>query len=156
MGLTQAQLQDRSGLSQATISRLERGDSQGFYEDTQRRIAEALRTTREYLCGETDEVEPLVAPLDIQRRAPDVPQMAAPPPDMDAALARAFDPATHHVLDLIAVRVAMQGDYLAPPRSDLERASRLWLDAAAKLRAQNVPVTAQSLLVQITTHTDND
>lgn len=53
--LTQAQVAERSGVSQETVSRIESGAMQGRSADTQEAIARALDTTVAYLRGDADD-----------------------------------------------------------------------------------------------------
>lgn len=156
LGLTQAQLADRTGLTQATISRLEKGSSKGLYGDTQRRLEEALRTSWGWLCGAEEEAKaeppPPERPAEDAHGARVVPLHAhSSPTILDAALGAAFAPERHTVADLVAVRVAMSDAPLAkysPPA--LIHAVGEWLDAAATLRAEGVQVSPSSLLAQTT------
>lgn len=151
LGLTQAQLAERTGLTQATISRLEKGASKGLYGDTQRRLEESLRTSWEWLCG-ADEAPP-EPPQPRPTLGPQVVPIHphAVPANLDAALGAAFDPDRHTVADLIAVRAALETvDLTGYTPSGLIRAAETWLDAAGTLRATSRPMNAVSLLAQTT------
>lgn len=51
LGLTQDQLAERTGMTQGAISRIESGRLSGAMRDTQDKLAVALQTTPDYLCG---------------------------------------------------------------------------------------------------------
>lgn len=165
LGLTQQALAEACGLSQETISRLESGKARGRMADTQQRLAAALGTTPEYLCGRSDEAGPPTAPALAPPGAaaagagavhfvPD----AAPPVRIDdpvspleAALAEAFDKARHTLRDVDAVRLALRNHHQRQATGvDLIEAARIWLDAAADLRRGGETVTLEALLVRVT------
>ena len=53
-GLTQKDLKEATGLSQATISRIESGEFNNLRGNTVIKLADALRVTTDYLLGRTD------------------------------------------------------------------------------------------------------
>ena len=53
-GWTQKDLERESGVAQSTLSRLERGDSQGSYAATLRSLARALGCSDAYLTGDAE------------------------------------------------------------------------------------------------------
>jgi len=75
--------------------------------------------------------------------------------ELERALGRAFDARRHLPRDMRAVEDAVRN---SPPlwgsADELTMAAAGWLDAAASLRAENQPITAQTLLVFITTRGD--
>lgn len=56
LGINQQELADRSGLTQATISRIESGRVEQLKSDALKRLSESLRVTTDYLVGRTREV----------------------------------------------------------------------------------------------------
>lgn len=54
-GLTQLDLRNATGLSQATISRIEGGEFQNLRGDTLVKLADSLRVTTDYLLGRSDD-----------------------------------------------------------------------------------------------------
>lgn len=57
-GLTQIDLKRATGLSQATISRIEAGEFQNLRSDTLTKLADSLRVTSDYLLGRSDAAMP--------------------------------------------------------------------------------------------------
>jgi transcriptional regulator with XRE-family HTH domain len=53
-GLTQLDLKNATGLSQATISRIESGEFENLRSDTLTKLADSLRVTSDYLLGRSD------------------------------------------------------------------------------------------------------
>lgn len=152
-GWTQAQLSAASGVSQGTVSRLERGDSKGLYGDTQRALAGALGTSVAYLLGQTDDPTP---DEHAQPDAPDEAPQAAPDEGdaLDVALGRAFDARRFTVADLIAARDAVRGsDRRTMQGVDLTEAALGWLSAAKRLRLDGVPATPANVLLRASTRT---
>ena len=155
LGLTQADLATRSGLSQEAISRLENGRIRGLMQPTQDALAEALGVSVEWVRGGDDE-----APAQPSREAPshraeahraDALDEAAEDPLMRAA-SQAFDPRRHHLLVdanrvlglLNAVELRLLGG------GELADVARAWLDGASALRREGVAVTAENLLWKVT------
>jgi len=56
--MNQKQLAEASGLTQATISRIESGDVTELRTHTFKRLAEALGVTVDYLIGKTEKISP--------------------------------------------------------------------------------------------------
>lgn len=54
----QKQLADASGITQATISRIESGEVKQLKSESLRKLAEALDVTVDYLVGKTDKLTP--------------------------------------------------------------------------------------------------
>ena len=57
-GLTQIELKKATGLSQATLSRIESGEFQNLRGDTLVKLADSLRVTTDYLLGRSDSAAP--------------------------------------------------------------------------------------------------
>lgn len=72
---------------------------------------------------------------------------------LETAIGRAFDANHHLIRDANAVMAAF-GTIALPQMSarDLERLCRQWLDAAARLRADGVPVTSQAIVAHVALH----
>jgi len=150
LGLTQADLATRSGLSQEAISRLENGRIRGLMQPTQDALAGALGVSVEWLRGGED-----AAPGEPSREAPpdaaDELDEAAEDPLMRAA-GQGFDPRRHHLLvdanrvlellNAVELRLLSGGE--------LAEVARQWLDAASALRREGVAVTAENLLWKVT------
>lgn len=134
--LTQAQLADRAGTTQASISRAESGDSQLLDDDQKRRLARALETTVDELCG-ADE------PDDGPRLEPD--EDGADP--FDAALTAAFARGGFTFDDVFAVRSMLTSTMrrLASD-GDLPAGAEHLLRAARSLRKEGRAVTIEALL----------
>ena len=73
------------------------------------------------------------------------------PNTLEEALGFAFVAGVHTLRDMRAVEDALRGFRGLRNGDDVVAAAREWLDAAAALRVDGVPVTAQSLLAQVTT-----
>jgi transcriptional regulator with XRE-family HTH domain len=163
--MTQAELARRSGLSQEAISRLESGKIKGQVHATQEGLARALGVSVPFLRGETDlplpEAPPRGAGAAGTPGAPGAPGGLGASPatptlvrdevdPMNVALDRAFDPRRHELLDALSVREALRDtDRRLQDRVDLLAAARQWLDAAAELRRQHIPVTSENLLLHL-------
>lgn len=63
LGMSQKQLAEASGITQATISRIESGQTKQLKSEALKRLAKALKVTMDYLVGNADEI----APSDIAR-----------------------------------------------------------------------------------------
>lgn len=139
LGLTQAELAERSGISQEAISRIENGRIRGLMQPTQDALAGALETSVAWLRGggagegegeglslELDEADPLVE-----------------------AVGQAFDPSRHTMIDSFAVLRTLRAMDHRLVDGDLVDAARGWLDAAASLRREGVRVTVESLLMRL-------
>ena len=150
LGLTQADLAARSGLSQEAISRLENGRIRGLMQPTQDALAGALGITAEWLRGGDDATAADPAPTRPTDAAEELDEAAEDPLMRAASLA--FDARRHHllvdanrVLELLhAVELRLLGD------GELAEAARAWLDAASALRREGVAVTAENLLWKVT------
>ncbi|MBI5514804.1 MAG: helix-turn-helix domain-containing protein [Deltaproteobacteria bacterium] len=158
--MTQAELARRSGLSQEAISRLESGKIKGLMQSTQEGLAHALGVTVPYLRGEAEEPLPEGhgpagggAPPGHGPAGVSAPTLVRDEVDpMNLALDRAFDPRRHELLDALSVREALRDtDRRLQDRVDLLAAARQWLDAAAELRRQHIPVTSENLLLHLGT-----
>ena len=154
LGLTQADLATRSGLSQEAISRLENGRIRGLMQPTQDALAGALGVTVAWVRGDDAGDPPATtarAPIEAPAPAADDGDDTTGDPLMRAASA-AFDPRRHHllvdanrvleVLGAVEVRVRATGD--------LAEVARAWLDAASALRREGAAVTAENLLWRVT------
>lgn len=147
MGWTQDQLVEAAGVSQSSVSRIESGETPDPREATLRKIAAALKTTSAQLRGDGPapaprtvvyDAAPLVAPD--ERDSP-----------IEAAMLEAFDKTRHNFDDVTGVRrvfrETMQHQRLD---GDLVGAARTYLDAAAHLRRNDIPVTAASMMPLVT------
>ncbi len=167
LGLTQADLATRSGLSQEAISRLENGRIRGLMQPTQDALARALDVSVAWLRGGDDQSPPPPAPRPsigasaAPVAAPDAP--ATEPddePDDDAgdplmhAVSRSFDARRHHLLvDANRVLDTLRAaDRRLVADAELPDATRAWLDAASALRREGVAVTTENLLLRVTVH----
>jgi len=168
LGLTQADLATRSGLSQEAISRLENGRIRGLMQPTQDALALALDVSVSWLRGGDDQSPPppaphpaATAPIAAPVAATDAP--AAEPddePDDDAgdplmhAVSRSFDARRHHLLvDANRVLDTLRAaDRRLVADAELPDATRAWLDAASGLRREGVAVTTENLLLRVTVH----
>lgn len=132
--LTQAQLAERAGTTQASISRAESGDSLLLDDDQKRRLARALETTVDELCGAD-------VPDDGPRLEPD----EADP--FDAALTAAFARGGFTFDDVFAVRSMLTSTMrrLASD-GDLPAGAEHLLRAARSLRKEGRAVTIEALL----------
>lgn len=132
--LTQAQLAERAGTTQASISRAESGDSLLLDDDQKTRLARALETTADELCG--------------AEVADDGPR---PEPDegdpFDAALTAAFARGGYSFDDVFAVRSMLTATVrrLASD-GDLVGGAEHLLRAARSLRKEGRSVTIEALL----------
>ena len=154
LGLTQADLATRSGLSQEAISRLENGRIRGLMQPTQDALAGALGVSVEWLRGGDDVAsgEPARAvPARPAATATDALDEAAEDPLMRAA-SQAFDPRRHHLLvdanRVLALLNAVELRLLGA--GELAEVARQWLDGASALRREGVAVTAENLLWKVT------
>ena len=137
--LTQTQLADRAGTTQASISRAESGDSQLLDDDQKRRLARALETTVDELCGDE-------APDDgPQVERDDGDGDGADP--FDAALTAAFARGGYTFDDVFAVRSMLTNTMrrLASD-GDLVAGAEHLLRAARSLRKEGRSVTIEALL----------
>jgi transcriptional regulator with XRE-family HTH domain len=146
LGLTQAELAQRSGLSQEAISRIENGRIRGLMQPTQDALAAALEASVSWLRGGDGAEAP---------RAPEPSRELVVVPDDDdplvAAIGHAFDWRRHTVVDSYAVlRTLRETDRRLVEGGDLADAARRWLDAAAALRREGIAVTTENLLMRLT------
>lgn len=154
LGLTQADLATRSGLSQEAISRLENGRIRGLMQPTQDALAGALGVSVEWIRGGDDAAPgdpPRAAPARPAAAAADALDEAAEDPLMRAA-SQAFDPRRHHLLvdanRVLALLNAVELRLLGA--GELAEVARQWLDGASALRREGVAVTAENLLWKVT------
>lgn len=147
LGLTQAELATRSGLSQEAISRIENGRIRGLMQPTQDALAGALDISVAWLRGGDG---------DDASRPPAMPagELVVVPDDDDPlvmALGHAFDWRRHTVVDSYAVlRALRETDPRLVAAGELAPAARRWLDAAASLRRDGIAVTTENLLLRLT------
>ena len=140
LGMTQAELSRRSGISQEAISRIENGRIRGLMQPTQDALAAALETSVAWLRGGEAEVEdvPEVAP------APELELVLDEDDPLVGAVGQAFNPARHTMLDSFAVLRTLRVTDRRLVEGDLLAAARRWLDAAASLRREGIAVSPQS------------
>lgn len=173
LGLTQADLAQRSGISQEAISRIENGKIKGLMQSTQGALAAALGTTAAYLRGDPDSPRGAGESHGAVRKRSG--RVAAVHAGTDSggngtftdaretvldregddplvrSLGRAFDHTRHSVVDTHAVLETLWAtDRRLVEGMDLDEAARAWLDAAAGLRREGIPVTTQNVLVRVT------
>jgi transcriptional regulator with XRE-family HTH domain len=146
LGMTQAELSRRSGISQEAISRIENGRIRGLMQPTQDALAAALETSVAWLRGGEAEVEdvPEVAP------APELELVLDEDDPLVGAVGQAFNPARHTMLDSFAVLRTLRVTDRRLVEGDLLAAARRWLDAAASLRREGIAVSPESLLLRLT------
>lgn len=148
-GLTQAALAKAVSVDQTAISKLETG-TMGVEDHTLGRISDALGVSLQWLKtgeGQAPGVAEPELPEDSGARRVSQPWHA-----FEEALDAAFDKSRgHRLVDVDAVRAAFAKESvpaLARP-DELVRAAQRILDAAAMLRAQNIPVTLSEVLVRV-------
>lgn len=150
LGLTQAELAQRSGLSQEAISRIENGRIRGLMQPTQDALASALETSVSWLRGGDAEVDARAAEPAVE--AP--PELEVVPDEDDplvVAIGHAFDWRRHTVMDSYAVlRTLRETDRRLVEGEDLGAAALRWLDAASSLRREGIAVTTENLLMRLT------
>lgn len=152
LGLTQAELAQRSGLSQEAISRIENGRIRGLMQPTQDALATALETSVSWLRGGAGEggggrgeraAEPEASTELVMEPDEDDPLMVA--------IGHAFDWRRHTVVDSYAVlRALRETDRRLLEDADLRAVARRWLDAASALRREGITVTSGNLLLRLT------
>lgn len=145
LGLTQAELAQRSGISQEAISRIENGRIRGLMQPTQDALAAALDASVAWLRGGTDDDDAAEAPssgaLELGFDEDD---------PLVEAVGHAFNPARHTMLDSFAVLRTLRATDRRLVQGDLLDAARRWLDAAASLRREGLRVSIESLLMRLT------
>jgi transcriptional regulator with XRE-family HTH domain len=130
-GMKQPELAKKSGVSQSTISKLERGELDGSRADTQIALARALGVAVEWLLGSEAMVTPAKPEIRIERETSG---------RIARALKHAFDPSIHEVDDLDAVRTVVdETDMLERDDGDYIADAREWLNAAARIRRRGIP-----------------
>jgi transcriptional regulator with XRE-family HTH domain len=146
---TQDRLAEESGLSQETISRIEKGHIKGREAATQEQLADALDTTVAYLRGDTD--DPALDARPKRRVAPG----AAPSDDdpltpFEQALFAAMDHTKFLPGDFDVVRSAIrQTFHLLKDEPDLTAMAREWLTAARQLRLEGHPVDTSAIVARV-------
>lgn len=154
LGFSQAGLAEVSGVSQSTISRIEKGTPHKVSGENERALAKALGTTVDYLMGRTAEQgthQP--APRAHGPRAGAVAEDLADGTPLERTLGIAFDATRHLLRDIAAVQKAVGEDTFqwqdADDAVNVDKA-RAWLDAAAALRRAGAKVTSGALLDAVT------
>jgi len=153
--LTQEELAERSRrvlstISQGTISRIEKGETENPDSKTLQAIAHGLGIGAEELLGGTTAVSAL-SPTQSERELPTAmnPNEAESP--LEAAIGYAYDKSRHSLRDTDAVRAALRENTRSLfSESEMIEAATYWLDVAARLRRRGDLVTAQSLLLEVT------
>jgi transcriptional regulator with XRE-family HTH domain len=149
-GLTQEKLAELSKVAQATISRIEKEETENPDSMTLRAIARGLGVGLEELLGESAP-EPVQSPIQPERERPVAMDPNETESPLEAAIGHAFDKTRHSLRDVDAVRAALRdATQVQLSESDLAEAVTCWLDAAARLRQRGGRVTTESLLVEIT------
>jgi transcriptional regulator with XRE-family HTH domain len=169
-GRTQVALAKAAGLSQSVISELENLPViriRDVHPDTLKRLADALGLgSADMLLDEDqgdapagDAPRPVVRPAEGQRAADGGDRQCTIADDLDSALTSTFSAQHHRISDPRAVLDALAGAPLdvldrliraARGRQTLREMTGRWMDAAAALRAQGVPVTMATLLFATT------
>jgi hypothetical protein len=141
--LSQVELASRTGVGQTTISKIERGEMDGNADaPSVRKALSVLASITTHSTITAESLPPMVVPK--------------PQPDVELAAERivgeAIVPSRDLPRDATAVARLVAADIALGEhdRATLAAAARVWLDAAADLRAANIPITAGSLLVQST------
>jgi len=141
--LSQVELAERSGVGQTTISKIERGEMDASPD------AASVRKTLSVLASITTmgtTTAESLPPMVVQKPSADVELVAERIVGEAIVPSRDLPRDATAVARLVAADIAM-GEH---DRATLAAAARVWLDAAADLRAANIPITAGSLLVQST------
>lgn len=145
-GWSERELSVRSGVSSSHVNKiLERGGERTAVK-TMGKIAKATGVTLDWLAnGDGTRAAP---PSD--RPAPTRATDESDP--LEYALGRVFDPDRHTLRDLDGVRTSMrESSALLKGEASLSEMARMWLDAAALLRRQHVPMSTQALVLAIST-----
>lgn len=142
------------------VSKIERGDNKVSTVKAREQLARGLglsvealasyledrSTLEETVSRASDEVSVLVAEAPAVRLP--VEDVQSP---LEAALAHAFDPKTHVLKDLDAVRSSLRHSHQwQAEEADFVGAARTWLDAAARLRRAGKAVDLEALLFAVT------
>jgi len=152
--MTQAQLAARSGVSQSTISRLERGvDIAHGFSDTHAALAKALRVSVTDLYGHSPSgdagiPEPAPSRSDTVKRM-GIAYAEGPDRDIAQALLVAFDKARHTIDDVLAAQDLLASAAAASRGIDLAQTAARLLDAAASLRALGIAPTSSAVAVRL-------
>lgn len=158
--LSQGGLAEKVGTTQATISRLERGETKDADAPTRKKLVAVLGVPEEELFDDGPEPAGIPAPpapaaarreLTVERD----PVSPVPVPEdaskLERAVGAAFDPARHLLRDALAVLEALRTVHrLEATESDIVAAARTWLDAAAAMRREGQEVTPGDLLLRAT------
>lgn len=138
--LTQAQLAERAGTTQASISRAESGDSLLLDDDQKKRLARALEITVDDLCS--DQGYEFDDPS--SRPEPDPADEVDP---FDTALTVAFSRGGYSLDDLFSVRSMLTGTARRlASEGDLVGGAEHLLRAARSLRKEGRTVTIEAML----------
>lgn len=145
MGLTQEMLAEKAGVQQSQVSALENGSRIG--DDSRERILAVLNmkpdSTTTTVAGSTPTPSPGTGEGMATLRE-DGAEL------LELALGHAFDADRHMLRDANMVLSAF-GQVKLPITSEVELRGlcRQWLDAAAELRGEGVPITSASLSAQV-------
>ncbi|MEZ4392479.1 MAG: helix-turn-helix domain-containing protein [Polyangiales bacterium] len=148
LGITQAELARRSGISQEAISRIENGRIRGLMQPTQDALADALETSVSWLRGGSTDEGP--ADARVAEAHGELELVLDEGDPLVEAVGRAFDAERHTMLDSFAVLRTLRETDRRLVEGDLLAAARRWLDAAAALRREGISVSMESLLMRIT------
>jgi len=146
--LTQAELAALASVKQSQVSAAE--SAAYVSKPAHAKILSAL-TAAESARGESSKTELKNTPSEDIKRS--VGTLGTTVSLLETAIGRAFDADHHLIRDANAVMAAF-GTIALPQMSarDLERLCRQWLDAAARLRADGVPVTPQAIVAHVALH----
>jgi transcriptional regulator with XRE-family HTH domain len=140
-GLTQGQLATQAGTTQATISRIEKGEGQKRPDRAlAQHIARALKVALMEVF-EDAQIEPDTEPQS------DTPSVDT---ELETSLLRAIDLGRHTIADLeAALRGLQEAMKMTGEKPDPEAVARRWLDAASSLRVSGIPPTPSALAAHI-------
>lgn len=142
--LTQAQLAERAGTTQASISRAEGGDSMLLDDDQKKRLARALEISVADLCGEEPAFDDASNQYVFERDREPAADEVDP---FDAALTVAFSRGGYSLDDLFSVRSMLTGTARRlASEGDLVGGAEHLLRAARSLRKEGRTVTIEAML----------
>lgn len=147
-GLNQAQVETRAKLSKGYLSRVASGSREPKTGNLAA-IASACGVDVGWLStGSGPMTRPGVTV--VRDDAPPVDLSDAVSP-LEAAIGAAFKAERHTIRDIDAVRKVLRSSgQLQATDADLKAAAEAWLDAAAQLRREDLPVTTELLLFRVT------
>lgn len=136
--LSQEKLAERTGISQSVIAKLENGKLKGRAREQQETIARELGMSVQELCGQV----PAAAAQEPSGPTGEAPRDAGA---IDDALASAWNPAAHRLVDVLVVRLLLMAGRDEPEGGQV----RALLSAAAALRARGVTATPSAVALEV-------